>query len=318
MWFAAHDAHRRWNAGPFAGKNDPRNVRVPPYLADTPETREDLAQHFDEISRLDHHVGEVVTELARQGVRDNTLVIFMADNGRPFPRSKTHLYDDGIKTPLILNWPAVIKGAATVASLVSSIDLMPTLLELAGVPVPPTAQGVSLRPILRDPGATIRDCVFAEKNWQNFPAHMRMVRAGDWVYLRNAWPELPQPGASDSFYNPSADALKALHAAGRLTEAQANIFLVPRPTEELYHVKTDPAQTRNLVHEPRAREELDQLRALLTRWQQETGDSVPENRTPANVDYETGRKLELRRGDAPGSARGARHINHPGPIRAGR
>ena len=241
----------------------------------------------------------------------------MADNGRPFPRSKTHLYDDGIKTPLILNWPAEIKRTATVASLVSSIDLMPTFLELAGVPVPPTVQGVSLRPLLRDLNATIRDCVFAEKNWHNFPAHMRMVRAKDRVYIRNAWPELPQPGSSDVFSSPSADALNLLYRQGKLTPAQSNLFTTPRPIEELYDLSTDPAQSHNLALRTPNHPELPGLRALLTRWQEETGDSVPTKRTPANVDYATGAKLELVRGEAPGAAKRARYINRPGPIRTG-
>ena len=316
MWFASHDAHRVWDADSFAGIHRPADVRVPPYLVDTPETRVDLAHHYDEITRLDYFVGEVVRELARQQVLDRTLVIVMADNGRPFPHSKAQLYDDGIKPPLIIRWPAGIPRPARVDALVSAIDLAPTILELAGIARPETFQGVSLGPILRDPRATVRDFVFAEHNWHNFQAHVRMVRRADSVYLRNAWPELPQPGASDTFYNPSADALKLRYARGELTELQANVFLRPRPAEEFFDLAADPGQARNLAYaEPRPAA-LAALRAALNQWTEETGDTVPAKPTPTNVVYATGAKtMEFWRGDAPGAAAHAARINRSGPIR---
>lgn len=320
MWFASHDAHRPWGADSFSGLNRPADVRVPPYLADTPETRQDLAHYYDEITRLDHYVGEVVRELERQNVLDQTVIIFMADNGRPFPHSKTSVYDDGMKTPLVIRWPAAIPRPGRTDALASAIDIGPTVLEAAGLPLPPTFQGVSLLPILRDPGATVRDYVFAEQNWHNFPAHVRMVRQGKFVYLRNARPELRLPGASDTFYNPSADALKALHAEGRLTPAQANVFMQPRPAEELYDLNADPSQVMNLAYDPgpATSEVLQRMRAVLARWEKETGDSVSSNPTPANIVYETGERippLSFKPGIPPGAEANALQINHPGPIR---
>src|SRR5690606_10288917 len=89
-WLASHDAHRIWDAAEFEGRHTPADVTVPPSLVDTPETRADLAHYYDEIARLDHFVGAVVAELERQGVLNNTLIVFLADHGRPFPRAKTH------------------------------------------------------------------------------------------------------------------------------------------------------------------------------------------------------------------------------------
>ncbi len=316
MWFASHDAHRGWDPSSFSGINRPADVTVPPYLADTPETRLDLARYYDEITRLDHFVGEVLLELGRQGVLDQTVVILMADNGRPFPRSKTRLYADGIKTPLIVRAPQIVKTPGLVAGLVSSIDLAPTILEIAGVTAPPSFQGVSLVPMLADPAATVRDFVFAEHNWHNFTAHVRMVRSGDFVYLRNAWPDLPLPGASDTFYNPSADALKKLHAAGNLTEAQRNVFLAPRPSEEFYDLRTDPQQLKIGAALPTNHPALGKLRAVLTRWERETGDTVQSKPTPSDVDYKTGKKtVEFWRGIPAGAEAHAAQINQPGPIR---
>jgi arylsulfatase A-like enzyme len=316
MWFGSHDAHRVWDGESFTGLHRPGDVEVPPYLADTPETRADLALYYDEITRLDFFVGDVLRELERQNVLEETIVVFMSDNGRPFPRSKTHLYDDGVRTPLFVRLPKAMRKVGDVDGLVSSIDLAPTLLELAGVERPSTFQGVSLMPMLRDPQAGVRDYVFAEQNWHNFPAHVRMVRSGDWVYLRNAWPELPTPGASDTFYNPSASALKTLRSSGGLTEAQSNVFQQPRPAEELYNVVADPHQLINRIDDHSVADERAHLRAAMDRWQRETGDSVPVNRTPANIDLETGRRLQGHLyGEPPGASTGALKINVPGPVR---
>lgn len=314
LWFGSHDAHRPWDKNPFNGLNRPEDVRVPPYLVDTPETREDLAHYYDEITRFDHHIGEVMQELARQRVLDNTVVIVTADNGRPFAHSKTQLYEDGIKMPLLIRWPQAGLSARQTDALASAIDVAPTVLELAGVPKAATIQGVSLVPVLKDPQATVRDVVFAEHNWHNFMAHIRLVRAGGDVYLRNAWPDLPLTGKRD---DPSSEALHALRAAGRISPLQENIFIAPRPAEEFYDLAADPMQARNLAGTV-APARLNRMRALLDRWTRETGDSVPSaaKRTPADVDYTTGRKkTEFWRGEPPGASANALRINHPGPIR---
>lgn len=316
LWLASHDAHRIWDADDFTGRHAPADVGVPPELVDTPETRQDLAAYYDEINRLDHHVGLVVEELRRQGVLEQTVIIFLSDQGRPFPRAKTQVYEAGVATPLIIRLPKTLGQSGVVDSLVSSIDLAPTLLEMAGVTRPASFQGVSLTPLFRDPRATVRDFVFAERNWHNFTTHIRLVRYGDYAYLRNAYPERWAPGAAETFYNPSADALKAGHAAGTLTPLQADIFQRLRPAEELYDLRLDPHQANNLIDRPEAAGMRARLRRAMDQWQEETGDSVPENPTPPDTDHATGRKFpNFQRGTPPGASTGALQINRPGPIR---
>ncbi|MEM9703913.1 MAG: sulfatase-like hydrolase/transferase, partial [Planctomycetota bacterium] len=101
LWLAALDPHRAYEKNTIAEPHGPDDVVVPPYLPDTPAVRRDLALYMDEVTRLDRYVGEVLDELDHQGVAENTLVLFISDNGRPFPRCKTTLYDSGIKTPLL-------------------------------------------------------------------------------------------------------------------------------------------------------------------------------------------------------------------------
>lgn len=144
LWLASYDAHRPWGADDFFISHDPDEVEVPLYFADTPETRGDIVSYYNEIARFDYYVGEVRKELERQGVFDNTILIIMADNGRPFPRCKTRVYDSGMKTPFIVSWPKGMKHKGSVSnSLISSIDIAPTLLELAGVEIPNNMQGLS-------------------------------------------------------------------------------------------------------------------------------------------------------------------------------
>jgi arylsulfatase len=141
-----------------------------------------------------------------------------------------------------------------------------------------------------------------------------MVRFGHHVYIRNSWPELVQPGASDTFYNPSADALKALHAQRGLSLAQSNVFQQPRQVEEFYDLRVDPAQVHNTIGDIFSRQMVDKLRGVLDRWTSETGDTVQNVATETNIDYTTGtRKHDFKRGAPPGGEAGLR-INAPGPV----
>ncbi|NJM55629.1 MAG: sulfatase [Verrucomicrobiae bacterium] len=138
-WFGSYDAHREWEENDKAPTYDPATVVVPPYLFDGPGTRADLAQYYHEVSRSDYYLGELFKELERQGIARDTYVIYCTDNGRPFPRCKTRLYDSGVKSPLLVWRPGAVQPART-ASLVSSIDYSATILELAGSPRRPRSR----------------------------------------------------------------------------------------------------------------------------------------------------------------------------------
>jgi arylsulfatase A-like enzyme len=240
--------------------------------------REDLALYYYEITRFDRYVGLIMDELAAQGVADNTLIIVMSDNGQPFVRAKTTLYDSGIKTPFLLRWPAGIKAHTISQSVVSAVDIAPTLLELAR----------SFAPILKDPTASIRRYAYAEKHWHDYDDEVRAVTTGRFKYIRNYNPERPGTPSSDGVRSPAYQVALALRGTGRLTPAQTNIFLVPRPTEELYDCDADPFETINLAGNPEYAATLDELRRALTVWQKETGDWIPVKRAPDEFDRETG------------------------------
>jgi len=324
FWFAAIDAHRawdgdeHWDAERYGPKHRPEDMVVPPYLVDDEATRQDLASYHNEVTRFDHFIGEVLAELERQQVLDNTLILAVTDNGRPFPRAKTRLHDSGMKTFLIAHWPDRIAQPGTPSdSLASAIDLAPTFLDAAGVEPADTMQGLSLLPILEDPEAEVRRHAFSEHNWHDYEAHARSVRSDGFLYIRNHRPELAWQGPADSVRSPSHRSLIAAREAGELTAAQADVFRAPRPEEELYHTANDPLQLDNLADDEAYAAEKQRLAALLERWSEETGDTAPERITRDNFDRETGKGLghpeSEYRGTPPGTTRNATHLHTPGP-----
>jgi arylsulfatase A-like enzyme len=141
LWLASLDPHRDYQAATIPDPHRSEDAIVPPFLPDVPEVRKDLALYYDEVSRLDHYVGELLAVLDRQKVAEKTLVLFISDNGRPFPRCKTTLYDSGIRTPFIVRWPGHVEPGSRCESLVSTVDIAPTFLTLAGIEPGPTIQG---------------------------------------------------------------------------------------------------------------------------------------------------------------------------------
>lgn len=313
-WFASHDAHHPFELDEHAPKYDPAKIEVPPMMFDGPETRRDLAEYYHEVSRTDYYAGELMKELQAQGITENTFFIYCADNGRPFPRCKTYLYDSGMRTPLLIVGPGV-KTART-RSLVSSIDYSATFLELAGVEKPRSIQGMSFAAILRDPGATVREVAFAERNWHVFQSHQRMVRFGDWLYTWNAWPDRYSVSGESAWTKfPAAAELWAAAEAGKLTPAQALLTQKPQPAEMLFHVGYDPHQFHNLAADTKHAAVLSQARALLDQWKAATGDSVPQDPTPDRGALHEATERRTKSGEFPGATKDASHINDPGPMK---
>jgi arylsulfatase A-like enzyme len=291
LWLASLDPHRDYQDGAIPEPHRPRDAVVPPYLPDVDEVRKDLARYYDEITRLDRYVGEVLAELDHQGVARDTLVLFLSDNGRPFPRCKTTLYDSGIRTPLIARWPGHVPPGSRCGGLVSTVDIAPTLLKLAGIEPGSTFQGKDLSPLLKDPGAKVRDLIFAERNWHDYAARGRAARSGRYKYIRNDDRDRPLTPPADAVRSPTFAAMRRLRDEGGLAPAQRACFVSPRPAEELYDVDTDPHELVNLAGDQGHAEILADMRRALSQWARETGDVLPEGLSPDEFDRETGEPL---------------------------
>ena len=297
-------------------------------------TRKDLANYYDEIKRFDFSIGKVIETLKEQKIYDNTMIIVMADNGRPFPHSKTRLNDQGVKTPfIVVNNKLNVKGVTK--SLVSSIDIAPTILELANQKKGPTYQGRSFKKILLNPDIPFRNYVFAEHNWHDFESYERMVRSEQFMYIENKRNHFAQRGPLDAINSDSYASLLELFDYGGISEIQKEIFISPREKEEFYKMDTDIFQRENLIHDDAFVFEIDQLKNILEQWKTETGDTEPEqitkdwyerrpgpkakikeveNNVPKGGKYSLTTSFYGKRGEFPGASKNASKINNKGPF----
>jgi N-sulfoglucosamine sulfohydrolase len=260
FWLNFSDPHHVWTHRGPRGAIDPAAVRVPAYLPDLPGVRGDLARHLAEIENLDRDVGEVLAELERRGLVQNTLVVFMGDNGMAFPHGKGYLHDPGLHVPLFVRWPGVVRPERVSDALLSGEDLAPTLLEAAGVAVPREMTGVSFLPLLRDQAfPRRREYIFAERGPHGSDGRMqpdvaapvfdlsRCVRTDRYKLIYNCTPH-GAVAPVDSADQPGWQEMKAAHAAGTLEERFVRAYFPrTRPTYELYDLQADPVEMVNLA-----------------------------------------------------------------------
>ena len=249
---------------------DPQAVELPPYFPDHPIVRQDWAIYLDMIERIDAQMGEIVGRLRKEGILDETVVIFIGDNGRCHLRGKCWLYDPGLQVPLIIRWPAAIEAGQVHEDLVSTIDISATILELAGVDLPEVLDGHPLW----GPRARQRRMIFAARDLiDEVDDRIRCVRTARYKYIRNYRPEL---GYRDCRYvrehRPMLAVMEAMLAGDELTPEQRLFFASIKPVEELYDLETDPFELVNLAESPDHRNTLHELRAHLDTWISDTGD----------------------------------------------
>lgn len=256
---------------------DLATVAVPPYYPDTPAVRVELARHYDNVASLDARVGELLARLEEDGIADDTVVFFFADNGRPLPRDKRWVYDGGTHSPLIVRWPGHLTPGTTSDELVSFVDLAPTALALAGVPVPAYLPGRVFLGAHRQPPP---EFVFAAEDRNDEATdRIRLVRDERWAYVRNYQPETPygQPIAFRDALATMREIVR-LHDLGELLPPADWYYRETKPVEELYDTLVDPFQVEDLADRAEHRERLARMRAAHERWAIETGDlgAVPE------------------------------------------
>ena len=257
--------------------HDPDTVHVPAYFPDTAAVRQDIAQHADNVTYLDTQIGEILEALDRSGQRDNMIVIFLADHGRGLPREKRWCYTAGLHMPLIVRWPNGLKAGTADDRLVSWVDLAPTILSLAGAPIPADYDGVAF---LGEAADEPRSVVFAGRDRidEAFD-RQRAARDHQYHYIRNFYPRLPyaQRATYHEFLRTMRE-LRRLHAAGELT-GDAGVFMQEtKPPEELYDTRADPDCVRNLADDPHHAAARARLAAEVDAWIERTGDlgAIPE------------------------------------------
>ncbi len=286
FWYGGRDPHRPYELA-VGVKNGIGlgGIEVPACLPDNETVRGDLADYYWCIQRFDREVGMVLERLEEMGELDRTMIVISGDNGMPFPRCKATLYDLGTRVPLAVRWGNKIRGGQRVDDFVSLCDFAPTFLEAAGLEAGADMTGRSLIPVMLsgksghvDPSRTF---VLTGMERHVYPNPSRALRTAEVLYIRNfdpagwksgevdgqnptydfssqAWPT--GPGAFSFNIDPSPSKQAMRHDRG---SAASKLSFAVRPREELYDLKSDPDQLRNIAGDPERSEQLLRLRARL-------------------------------------------------------
>lgn len=288
------DTHRPWRRERFPF-TDPRQVRVPSWLPDTPGTRADIAAFHGAIRYADRALGTVLDALADAGHADDTLVVFTTDHGAAFPRAKGTLYDAGLGIALLVRPPGSWRTRPGRSdALVSGVDLVPTLLEAARCEEQVDADGRSFLSLLRGAPGQPRSQLFAEKTFHDTYDPIRSIRTRQWSYIRNFAPG-PRLVLSDDLE----------HSATRRDLGDGH--LRSRPPEELYGLRDDPSELHDLAADPRRAQVLAELRRELDAHLSATLDFLVAGQVPNPDDSRAWRAqpgLDRARGQAAWTAQG--------------
>lgn len=266
-----HDPHRAKGGFDTPPQSRTPATTVPAFLPDKPDVREDVADYNAAIARLDRGVAAALDALDKSGKANDTLVIYLSDNGMPFPGAKTNLYEPGIHLPLIVRVPNQSPGGVVNKALVSWIDITPTILEWTGAAAPQyKLPGKSLLPLLKETDAPDRNAVFASHTvheiWMYYP--MRAVRTRQHKLIWNLAYQLEYPIAGDINNSPS---WKVAHSEPAQTGKTPQQYL-HRPRYELFDLENDPLERHNLADDPKFASLKSDLLAQLKRMMKDTQD----------------------------------------------
>lgn len=288
----SHDPHR-----PFAGSDeelaffgrhtaadreyDPGEIDLPGFLPDLPKVRREVAQYYTSVRRADQAVGEILRALEDAGHRDDTLVLFLSDNGMAFPFAKTNCYLNSTKSPWILRWPGHASPGAVTGALVSGIDFAPTVLEALGLETIPGMDGISLLPVIEGERSEHYDTVYTQffktarnhitQRERHYP--MRCVQDKRYAYIYNAWSDGETVFVNESMSGMTFAAMQEAAAkdpavAGRVALCQY------RTKEELFDYRRDPDALENLIDSPEHAQLAQTLREKMREYMERSQDEL--------------------------------------------
>jgi uncharacterized sulfatase len=255
---------------------DPAAIKLPPEHFDTPQMRLSRTRYYAAVSKADDDLGVVMRGVEEALDPKNTFVFFTSDHGAQLPFGKWNLYEAGMRVPLIAKGPG-IKAGATTEAMASWIDILPTLVELAGGAAPKEIDGRSFAGVLRGENATHREEIFAthsgDREFNVYP--MRALTAGGWKYILNLHPEfqyathINRGGERDGrdYFRSWEEAAKTDSRARQIVERYKQ-----RPREELYDLTADPHELQNLAGDSQHAERLATMRAKVAEWMKDQND----------------------------------------------
>ena len=274
IFFGTNWPHVPWPNEPEG--YDAAKVQIPPTHVDTAKTRAARARYYAAVGRMDAELGAVF-DAANEVLGRNTFFITSADHGAQWPFGKWSCYDAGIRTPMIAVWPGRIAAGTRTSAMVSWIDILPTLVDVAGGTPPSGIDGRSFAAILRGEKKEHRDRIFTTHSGDGrmnvYPT--RSVRTSDWKYIRNLHPEfyytthvdLVQANEAGGYFGSWVEKAKTDPAAAAVVQRYHE-----RPAEELYDLRSDPNELKNVAASPENQAQLAAMRADVDAWMKEQGD----------------------------------------------
>lgn len=273
LFVGISNPHVPW---PEESSFDPDEVVFPPHHIDTPATRKHRASYYEEIKEVDLLLGEL-REMAATHLGENVLFLHTSDHGSQWPFGKWNLYDYGTRVPFLVAMPGVVEPGTTSDAMVSWVDILPTLIDIAGGEQPKGLDGRSILPVLKGETDTHRERIFVthsgDGNMNIYP--IRCVRTREWKLIHNLHPEFAHTNHSDLLRKQGAGAYWAEWAERAKTDPEAKAIVdryFQRPEFELYHVSQDKWELNNVIDEPEQAEWVAQLKQELAAWMEEQGD----------------------------------------------
>ncbi len=285
------DPHVPW-PDEYYDHYDPDTLTLPPQLVDTPDTRLELARYYTDVERMDQQVAATL-KAAEEYLGPKTLIIFTSDHGAQLPYGKWNNYETSVRAPMLVCWPGIVVPRERHTALISFVDILPTIVEIAGGTPPSSGYGEnqidgrSFLPILKGESSTHRDYVFSTNSsaaHHTYP--LRSVRGDRYRYIRNVFPELNFTVQTD--HNPTAQSHNLWTSWVDAAKGDPETFKKvhgyhQRPAEELYDLQVDPNEQRNLASSPEHIQSLRKLRTITDNWIRLSGDTLQMHGKPMEV-----------------------------------
>lgn len=292
LFACSNEPHSPWDKGD-ASVYPSAKVKLPPYIVDTPVMRETFSRYLAEISYYDGQVGEILDLLDKHGLRENTLVVVVSEQGNGFPFAKWTCYESGLQSAMVVRWPGKVKPGSETDAMVEYVDVTPTFIDAAGGKPVAALDGRSFLPVLRGQSTTHKQHAYGIMTTKGIingtPAYaIRSVRDTRYKLILNLNHESKFTNActqSKEFKSMVAKAEAGDAAAKKLVHAYHH-----RPAVELYDLHTDPLEMENLAGTPGSGKHVKRLRAKLEAWMQEQGDQGVETELKARERQGGGRK----------------------------
>lgn len=274
LFACSNEPHTPWNKGD-SSQYDAAKLKLPPYFADTPVTREQMTKYLAEVTYYDSQVGELLALLDKHGLAESTMVVVVSEQGASFPFGKWTCYDTGLQSACVVRWPGVVKPGSVTDAMVEYVDMTPTFIDAAGLEVPEVLDGKSFVPVLKGEADKHKDYVFGIMTTRgiiNGSDHygIRSVRSDKYKLIVNLTPDVSFSNACVK--SPTFKSWMEAAEQGDAVAAERVKRYQTRPAEELYDVTVDPFEWNNLAGDPAHADAKAKLKAELDAWMKACGD----------------------------------------------